>query len=328
MSDKTRSEHFLLQIDRLIDWGSLIASVQSDGKAALADLSPVVLKMLLLARWYGLNEAALLDAYRDRISFRRFLGLSPADNDGDDALDEAFRQHYSQARLESQKLILEIEAQLLAKGVSVKPGTWAEAVVVPVAVPSAADREGATEAPVRKIEGETETGNGTAARNSTADAALQESMAETIIARPGEVVEPRVRGQSLLVRSASILAADNLSDNTDSVVQSPAGAEAAFVQASIAWPWGVTTRLGEHLIVGREQRVCPYAAKLASDLHLSRKHAELTACSMGIWVRDLHSRNGTFVNDERIVKGNAVLVEFDAKIRFGPHCTVQLTIDS
>ena len=39
--------------------------------------------MLLLARWYGLAETALLEACQDRLSFRKFLGL-PLEDDGAD----------------------------------------------------------------------------------------------------------------------------------------------------------------------------------------------------------------------------------------------------
>jgi hypothetical protein len=34
----------------------------------------------------------------------------------------------------------------------------------------------------------------------------------------------------------------------------------------------------------------------------------------------LKSRNGTFVNNDELPKGQAYLVDSDATIRFGPHC--------
>ena len=43
-------------------------------------------------------------------------------------------------------------------------------------------------------------------------------------------------------------------------------------------------------------------------------------------LRDLRSRNGTFVNDEELPKGQAYLVDADARVRFGPHCVVQLRL--
>jgi len=137
MSDKARSEHFLLKIDPLIDWEPLAPMMQGAGGGARASLSPAVVKMRLLARWYEMNEAALLEACQDRMSFRRFLGLPLTDTSGDASLRDAYRRLTLQGPMESQRLIDAIEAQLLAKGLTVKPGKWAEAVVVPVGGPAA-----------------------------------------------------------------------------------------------------------------------------------------------------------------------------------------------
>ena len=46
----------------------------------------------------------------------------------------------------------------------------------------------------------------------------------------------------------------------------------------------------------------------------------------GVWVRDLHSRNGTFVDDERLPPGQGFLVDTDARIRFGPYCAVMFKL--
>ena len=42
----------------------------------------------------------------------------------------------------------------------------------------------------------------------------------------------------------------------------------------------------------------------------------LTVCPEGLWVRDLGSRNGTFVDEEALPDGQACLVDSDARIRF------------
>lgn len=198
--------------------------------------------------------------------------------------------------MESQKLILEIEAQLLAKGIRVKPGTAGEATIIRISTPSTAHTS---------------------------------SMSDTIIAGPSEIKERKTRGLGILMRSAIMPNAEYHSDHTDSIVlSSPTEFDAVPLQASITWPWGAVTTLEHSLIVGRDQGSCPYAAELDTYQHLSRRHAELVACPLGIWVRDLQSRNGTFVNDERLPKGKAYLVESDAEIRFGPFCAVQLRIES
>src|SRR5262245_56021868 len=133
MNDKAASEHFLAQVDRLIDWAALAPLIEAIGARSQSRVAPATVKMLLLARWYGMTEAALLEACQDRISFRRFLGLPLADSPDDARLAEAYRRHATQAPTEAQKLTHAIEAQLLAKGFAIRPGMWAEAVVVPTA---------------------------------------------------------------------------------------------------------------------------------------------------------------------------------------------------
>src|SRR5262245_19528469 len=116
MSGKAASEQFLAQIERLVDWGPLAPLVKAIGERVSADVPLGAVKMLLLARWYGLSEQLLLDACQDRISFRRFVGLPLEDSAEDVRLAEAFRRHALQAPMEVHNLAHAIEAQLLAKG--------------------------------------------------------------------------------------------------------------------------------------------------------------------------------------------------------------------
>ena len=97
------------------------------------EVPPAAVKMLLLARWYGLSETALLEACQDRLSFRRFLDLPPQDDGAADArLAEIYRRQVTQAAVEAQNVIHAVETQLLASGFSIRPGLSAEAAVVPV----------------------------------------------------------------------------------------------------------------------------------------------------------------------------------------------------
>src|SRR5688572_26099285 len=131
MSRNATSEHFLTQVDRLVDWAPLTPLIDAISARVQSDVPMATVKMLLLARWYGLSEAALLEACQDRISFRRFLGLSLADTHDDAPLAETYRRCATQAPMEAQGLIHAIESQLLTKGFIVRPGMVAEAAVVP-----------------------------------------------------------------------------------------------------------------------------------------------------------------------------------------------------
>lgn len=296
MSAKARSEHFLLKIDRLIDWEPLAALMQPPHGAAHAAPAQPVVKMLLLARWYCMSETALLEACQDRVSFRRFLDLPLTDYGGDDALRDAYRRQTLLAPMESQELVQAIEAQLLAAGLSIRPGKWAEAVVQPLP---------------------------------NAPAETQAGLAETAIFGAGELKALAKRGKGRAGRGKQRSVADAFAADADAPeLPPPPALEGGAVRASVRWPWGDTTPIDPALIVGRDPAACAQAARLAAFPHVSRKHAELTACPVGVWVRDLRSHNGTFVNEEKLSKGNAFLVDADAQLRFGPYCIVQLKLDA
>ena len=293
MSVNATSEHFLAQLDRLIDWTALDPLIRAFAPGASADAPPTVVKMLLLARWYGMGEAALLEACRDRISFRRFLGLPLAGSHEDAGLAETYRRHSLQSTIETQNLLHAIEAQLEARGLAIRPGAGADAAIVASASDAQASGIG---------------------------------MNETSFFQPGEIADLLRRGERSLVRGGAKVSTNPPYSTGPEVLTPPPRREVAPLHAVVEWPWGFATEIEDRLSIGREPGYCPFAPELAAYLHVSRKHAELTACSEGVWIRDLKSRNGTFVNDEQIPPGQAHLVEADARLRFGPYCVVQLKI--
>ena len=98
------------------------------------------------------------------------------------------------------------------------------------------------------------------------------------------------------------------------------------VRAQIQWPWGQQSDLVDILQVGRDYAFSPFARELTPYTHVSRRHAELLVHGDGVWIRDLGSRNGTFVNNEEVPRGQAFLIDSDAIVRFGPLLAVSLKI--
>jgi hypothetical protein len=296
MSSNATSEHFLAQIDRLIDWAPLAPLMHAISTRVHADVPLAALKMALIARWYGMSEAVLLEACHDRISFRRFLGLPATDSHDDARLAESFRRNVTQASMEAQHLIHAIEAQLLAKGFTIKSGIWAEAAVVPMR---------------------------------SAEAATQNiGVSETALFQPGEMVKLLEEGESLVSRGGVKIAANpgSLHSAVSGALEPPAERDETPVQCTIEWPWNATTELKEHLNIGRQLGFCPFAHEIQPYRHVSRRHAELRVCCEGVWVCDLHSRNRTFVNDDEVPKGQAYLVDADSRIRFGPNFVILLKL--
>ena len=294
MSSNATSEHFLVQIERLIDWAPLAPLMHAISTRVHADVPLAALKMSLIARWYGMSEAALLEACHDRISFRRFLGLPATDSHDDVRLAEAFRRNITQASLEAQQLILAVEAQLLAKGFSIKSGAWAEAAVVPVMSSEAVPQ------------------------NNSSD--------ETALFQPGEMAKLLGQDESLVARGGVQVAKEPLQNTVSAVLEPPAQLDDTPVQCTVEWPWNATTELKDSLNIGREIGFCPVADEIQPYRHVSRRHAELRICSEGVWVCDLRSRNRTFVNDDEVPTGQAYLADTDSRVRFGPNFVILLKL--
>lgn len=89
----------------------------------------VMLKALLLQQWYGLSDADLEEAINDRVSFRKFLGLSLEGPSPDSTTLCRFRQRLMADGL-SEKLFGEFEGQLQARGLILKRGTMIDASLV------------------------------------------------------------------------------------------------------------------------------------------------------------------------------------------------------
>jgi hypothetical protein len=305
-SGKAAPENFLAQVSRLIDWNSLAPLIQAMADRIRDEVPVAAVKMLLLSRWYGLAETALLEACRDRLSFRKFLEL-PLEDDGvrDRRLAEIYRRQVAQAPVEAQNVIHAIEMQVLASGFSIRPGLSADASVVSVSGWAPNDP--------RPVSG------------GTTPADFQQ-LIETAFFQPGEMADLLKQGESVLVRGGARFASSTPAPRrpaSTELVPLPE-TETPPLKVVLEWPWGFAMDLTDRLKIGRDHHFCMFASELQSYLHVSRKHAELEPCSEGVWVRDLKSRNGTFVNDEEIPKGQAYLVDTDAAVRFGPHCVLQL----
>jgi IS5 family transposase len=107
----------------------LLSRFRNDGPGRPPFEPLLMLKALLLQQCYGLSDADLEEAINDRVSFRKFLGLSLEAPSPDHTTLCRFRNRLVEAGL-SEKLFGEFERQLEQRGLILKRGTMIDASLV------------------------------------------------------------------------------------------------------------------------------------------------------------------------------------------------------
>lgn len=125
-------------LDRIavaVDWqllAALVGARSGGGPGSPSYPGLLLLRCLLLGIWHDLSDPALEQAIADRLSFRRFVGLSLHDRVPDHATLWRFRAELARDGL-VERVFAALTAQLEAKGLIVKRGTLVDASLVPAA---------------------------------------------------------------------------------------------------------------------------------------------------------------------------------------------------
>jgi len=107
----------------------LLARLRHDGPGRPPFAPLLMLKALLLQQCYDLSDAELEEAINDRVSFRKFLGLSLEAPSPDHTTLCRFRNRLVEAGL-AEKLFGEFAQQLEKRGLVLKRGTMIDASLV------------------------------------------------------------------------------------------------------------------------------------------------------------------------------------------------------
>ena len=130
-----RTTRLLDQLDAIIPWEKLAAPIRPlyDNSSARGGRPnvPVImmLKILFIQRWFGLSDEPMEEAIDDRLSFRRFLGLSIQDPGVDHSTIAIFRKRLYEAELVG-KLFELANAHLLEQGLILQEGTVVDATII------------------------------------------------------------------------------------------------------------------------------------------------------------------------------------------------------
>lgn len=132
LSAKVGQNATLARLSSEVRWErfeTLLARLEPEGAGRPPYAPLLMLKALLLQQWYGLSDAALEEAINDRVSFRKFLGLSLEGPSPDHTTLCRFRQRLVREGL-SETLFAEFGNQLEARGLILKRGTMIDASLV------------------------------------------------------------------------------------------------------------------------------------------------------------------------------------------------------
>jgi pSer/pThr/pTyr-binding forkhead associated (FHA) protein len=96
----------------------------------------------------------------------------------------------------------------------------------------------------------------------------------------------------------------------------------------LAFPTGnVEVPAGTSLLLGRDPAESLVAAAFSQFDNVSRRHATVTVDDAGYaTIRDEHSTNGTFVNGDRVLPGNAVRLADGDVVRLGADVTGEVLL--
>jgi IS5 family transposase len=133
----------LERIGALLNWGrieQLLGAVYAAGEGRPAYRPLLMLRALLLQQWYSLSDPELEEALCDRLSFRRFVGLSLEEEVPDHSTLSRFRSQLAQRGL-SERVFAEVNRQLERRGLMVKHGTLIDASLVEARVKPPRDAE-------------------------------------------------------------------------------------------------------------------------------------------------------------------------------------------
>ena len=124
LSEKLGQNERLERIGKVVDWGRLrrlVAEVHSAGEGRPSYPPLMMVKVLLLEQWYNLSDPEMEEALKDRISFRRFVGLGLQDDTPDHSTISRFRSGLAELGV-SERLFKELEKQLQRRGLILKIG--------------------------------------------------------------------------------------------------------------------------------------------------------------------------------------------------------------
>ena len=303
-SESVSVANFLSRVAELVDWDALAPAIEALSDQVGRKLPLSVIRIALLKQWYEMADSSAEFTILDRLSFRDFIGFHGDGSSADvEALNELRAPSWSGLR-ELRPILDLVDQQLRSRGFNVQPGYIVEATIVPC---TDGELRG-PDSPATVVPGPGEMGRMVEAVTAKAHARGRSPTGPQPVPPSQRVMDDRGMPNE----------AHGAGDEGD--------VASGRVRAQIEWPWGQQSDLIDILQIGRDYAFSPLARELTPYTHVSRRHAELLVHGDGVWIKDLGSRNGTFVNNEEVPRGQAFLIDADSIVRFGPLLAVSLKL--
>lgn len=130
-----KTSSFLQSVAKVIDFEAIADEIRADvappqpkGGRPFVGVA-IMLKCLMLAKWYGLSDPQLEEQLRDRLSFRRFAGLGLSDETPDETTFVNFRKRLRETG-HFETIFARVLDQLRAKGLVLKEGSLIDATII------------------------------------------------------------------------------------------------------------------------------------------------------------------------------------------------------
>jgi IS5 family transposase len=135
-----RTAATLARLDAAVPWDKLVTPiralpeyakyVEDPTRPGQRPIDPLVMvKAMMLQKWYGLSDPQAEEQLKDRISFRRFVGLAQDDPTPDETTFVVFRARLRAAGLD-RTIFDAVLAHVERQGLLVKRGTVVDATIV------------------------------------------------------------------------------------------------------------------------------------------------------------------------------------------------------
>ena len=135
-----RTAALLARLDAAVPWDALVEPIlklpeyakyiEDPSRPGERPIDPaVMLRGLMLQKWFNLSDPQLEEQLKDRISFRRFAGLSQQDPTPDETTFVKFRGRLREAKLDGA-IFAAVLKHVEGQGLLVKGGTIVDATIV------------------------------------------------------------------------------------------------------------------------------------------------------------------------------------------------------